>query len=69
MDNKAVPEVDEESYDRVRSLFHPDALDFKQRKNSRSRELLQSLMPLKDLNDQTLYSITSTLFIPTLFII
>ena len=46
MDNKAVPEVDEESYDRVRSLYHLDALDFKQRKNSRSRELLQSLMPL-----------------------
>ena len=46
MDNKAVPEVDEESYDRVQSLYHLDALDFKQRKNSRSRELLQNLMPL-----------------------
>lgn len=32
---KAVADVDEETYDRVQSLYHPDALDFsKKRRNA-----------------------------------
>ncbi len=43
---KAVADVDEETYERVRSLYHPDALDFnkkrrlpqaKKRTNTKSR--------------------------------